>query len=178
MIADLFDEIRVCERSQQRRDIDVCGGEAVALSQFGSDHVERGMSTSSGTPGTALGTATPNQIILVQEGKITAVGGNVAIPAGAQVIDLTNETVLPGLVEAHNHLTMTLVEAVPLYGSAPKFSDRVFDSSPLLEMFVTDTTAYRALEGAGNAFERRQPFGMDAVIVGQQDAHELISIRS
>lgn len=99
-----------------------------------------------------LGTATPNQIILVQDGKITAIGGNVAIPAGAQVIDLTNETVLPGLVEAHNHLTMTLVEAVPLYGSAPKFSDRVFDSSPLLEMFVTDTTAYRALEGAGNAF--------------------------
>jgi imidazolonepropionase-like amidohydrolase len=68
------------------------------------------------------------------------------------VIDLSNLTVLPGLVEAHNHLTMTLVEAVPLYGSAPKFSDRVFDSSPLLEMFVTDTTAYRALQGAGNAF--------------------------
>jgi imidazolonepropionase-like amidohydrolase len=99
-----------------------------------------------------VGTATPNQVILVQDGKIAAVGGNVAIPPGAEVIDLSSLTVLPGLVEAHNHLTMTLVEAVPLYGSAPKFSDRVFDSSPLLEMFVTDTTAYRALEGAGNAF--------------------------
>jgi imidazolonepropionase-like amidohydrolase len=98
------------------------------------------------------GTAAANQIILVQDGKITAVGGNVTIPAGAQIIDLSGQTVLPGLVEAHNHLTMTLVEAVPLYGSAPKFGDRVFDSSPLLEMFVTDTTAYRALEGAGNAF--------------------------
>jgi imidazolonepropionase-like amidohydrolase len=98
------------------------------------------------------GTAAANQTILVQDGKISAVGANVAIPAGAQVIDLSNLTVLPGLVEAHNHLTMTLVEAVPLYGSAPRFSDRVFDSSPLLEMFVTDTTAYRALEGAGNAF--------------------------
>jgi imidazolonepropionase-like amidohydrolase len=99
-----------------------------------------------------VGTAAANQIILVQDGKITAVGGNVTIPAAAQVIDLTAQTVLPGLVEAHNHLTMTLVEAVPLYGSAPKFSDRVLDSSPLLEMFVTDTTAYRALEGAGNAY--------------------------
>jgi len=98
------------------------------------------------------GTAATNQTIVVQDGKIAAVGANIAIPAGAQVIDLSNQTVLPGLVEAHNHLTMTLVEAVPLYGAAPRFSDRVFDSSPLLEMFVTDTTAYRALEGAGNAF--------------------------
>src|SRR5206468_3782831 len=72
------------------------------------------------------GTAAANQVIVVQDGKITAVGGNVAIPPGAQTIDLSQQTVLPGLVEAHNHLTMTLVEAVPLYGSAPKFSDRVF----------------------------------------------------
>lgn len=99
-----------------------------------------------------VGTAAPNQIIIVQDGKISAVGGNVAIPAGAQVIDLTGLTVLPGLVEAHNHLTMTLVETVPLYGSAPTFSDRILDASPLLPMFVNDTTAYRALEGAGNAF--------------------------
>jgi imidazolonepropionase-like amidohydrolase len=98
------------------------------------------------------GTAAPNQIIIVQDGKISAVGGNVPIPAGAQVIDLTGLTVLPGLVEAHNHLTMTLVETVPLYGSAPTFSDRILDASPLLPMFVNDTTAYRALEGAGNAF--------------------------
>src|SRR5438552_6133503 len=98
------------------------------------------------------GTAAANQIIVVQDGKITAVGGNVTIPAGAQVIDLSAQTVLPGLVEAHNHLTMTLVEAVPLYGSAPRFSDRILDASPLLPMHVTDTTAYRALQGAGNAF--------------------------
>src|SRR5262245_42935989 len=86
------------------------------------------------------GTVLSNQIILVQDGKITAVGGNVTIPAGAEVIDLSGQTVLPGLVEAHNHLTMTLVETVPLYGSAPVFSDRILDSSPLLPMHVSDTT--------------------------------------
>jgi len=99
-----------------------------------------------------LGTAVPNQVILVQDGKISAVGGNVTIPADAQVIELMGLTVLPGLVEAHNHLTMTLVETVPLYGSQPVFSDRILDASPLLPMHVTDTTAYRALQGAGNAF--------------------------
>ena len=98
------------------------------------------------------GTAASNQIIVVENGKITAVGGNVQIPAGADVIDLSSQTVLPGLVEAHNHLTMTLVETVPLYGSQPTFSDRILDASPLLPMHVSDTTAYRALQGAGNAF--------------------------
>jgi len=44
------------------------------------------------------GTAAANQVILVENGKITAVGGNIAIPAGAEVIDLTGQTVLPGLV--------------------------------------------------------------------------------
>ena len=42
------------------------------------------------------GTAAANQIIVVQDGKISAVGGNVTIPAGAQVIDLSAQTVLPG----------------------------------------------------------------------------------
>lgn len=46
------------------------------------------------------GIALPNQVVLVSDGKITAVGGNVAVPAGADVIDLTNLTVLPGLVGA------------------------------------------------------------------------------
>ena len=41
---------------------------------------------------------------------------------------------------------------MPLYGSQPVFSDRILDASPLLPMHVTDTTAYRALQGAGNAF--------------------------
>src|SRR3977135_3658284 len=47
-----------------------------------------------------------NQIILVSGTRITDVGPNVQIPTGAQVIDLSRMTVLPGLVEAHNHLAL------------------------------------------------------------------------
>ena len=43
-----------------------------------------------------------NQIIVV-EARIRDVGPNVAIPPGAQVIDLSSMTVMPGLVDAHNH---------------------------------------------------------------------------
>src|SRR5260221_132676 len=48
-----------------------------------------------------------NQIILVTGNRITDVGPNVAIPAGAQVIDLSRMTVMPGLVDSPNHLALT-----------------------------------------------------------------------
>lgn len=44
------------------------------------------------------------QIILVRSGKIEAVGSDVKIPASAKVIDLSNRTVLPGLIDCHTHL--------------------------------------------------------------------------
>src|SRR5215469_12499072 len=46
------------------------------------------------------GTASANQVILIENGRFSAVG-NPAIPAGAQLIDLSQSYVLPGLVDAH-----------------------------------------------------------------------------
>jgi imidazolonepropionase-like amidohydrolase len=48
-----------------------------------------------------------NQIIIIQDDKIASVGSGTQIPAGAQVIDLSSATVLPGLIDAHTHITMT-----------------------------------------------------------------------
>jgi imidazolonepropionase-like amidohydrolase len=46
-----------------------------------------------------------NQIIVIQGDKIASVGAVAQIPAGAQVVDLSNATVLPGLIDAHTHVT-------------------------------------------------------------------------
>ena len=43
-----------------------------------------------------------NQVIVVEGTRIREVGAAAQIPAGAQVIDLSNMTVMGGLVEAHN----------------------------------------------------------------------------
>jgi imidazolonepropionase-like amidohydrolase len=85
------------------------------------------------------GTATTNQVILVEGEKIKAVGANLAIPAGAKVIDLSKLTVLPGLVDAHTHMALT-------YKEQPEnnyyYLTYVMESSPL-----------RAIQAASNGIQ-------------------------
>jgi imidazolonepropionase-like amidohydrolase len=42
--------------------------------------------------------------VLVEQGKIVAVGADVAVPDGATVIDAAGSWVLPGFIEAHGHV--------------------------------------------------------------------------
>jgi imidazolonepropionase-like amidohydrolase len=58
------------------------------------------------------GTGAPareDQTLILRDGRIEAMGAasTVAAPKGAQVLDLTGHTVLPGLVGMHNHLFYT-----------------------------------------------------------------------
>jgi imidazolonepropionase-like amidohydrolase len=45
----------------------------------------------------------PRGTVLIQGGRIAAVGENVTVPAGARVIDGTGRYVIPGIVDAHSH---------------------------------------------------------------------------
>jgi len=83
------------------------------------------------------GTAAANQIILVRERKIEAVGANVQIPADAQIIDLSKSSVMPGMFDAHTHLCMTMKK------------DR--DAGSYYITTLLDSTPYRAIEGVANA---------------------------
>src|ERR1700676_2437229 len=47
-----------------------------------------------------------NEVIVIQGDKIASVGSDTQVPAGALVVDLSNATVLPGLIDAHTHITM------------------------------------------------------------------------
>ncbi|PNB44138.1 Xaa-Pro dipeptidase, partial [Pseudomonas sp. FW305-130] len=48
-----------------------------------------------------------DQMIIIRGGKVEAVGptGKVTVPANARLIELGGETVLPGFIDVHVHLT-------------------------------------------------------------------------
>src|SRR5688572_1593975 len=80
-----------------------------------------------------------NQIILIEGTRIRDVGPDVSIPAGAQVIDLSAMTVLPGLVDAHNHLALTYKE-VP-------------ERNIYYLTYVLEPTALRAIQAVSNGIQ-------------------------
>ena len=50
------------------------------------------------------GTMLANQVVLVRGDRIAEVGPSLAMPPGASVIDLSNATVMPGMIDAHVHV--------------------------------------------------------------------------
>ncbi len=101
---------------------------------------------------TESGTVLTNQIILIKDGKIDAVGANLSIPPDANVLDLSGMTVLPGLIDCHTHLTDSYVDSDPLSELRKSAAIDAFASIPnakatLLAGFTTvrDMGTYRAL---------------------------------
>ncbi|MDR3703559.1 MAG: amidohydrolase family protein, partial [Candidatus Sulfopaludibacter sp.] len=76
-----------------------------------------------------------NQNILIQGDRILEVGPNVAAPPDARVVDLSNSTVLPGLIDNHTHV---LLQAHP----TPTDYD---------EQLIKESIAYRAIRATVSA---------------------------
>ena len=49
-----------------------------------------------------------NGVIIVNNGKIQAVGENVDVPEGAKVLDMSDKNVMPGMIDSHCHIGLSL----------------------------------------------------------------------
>jgi imidazolonepropionase-like amidohydrolase len=101
---------------------------------------------------TLAGRATGAQVIVVRDGLIVDVGPDVQVPGGARIVDLTAYTVLPGLMDAHTHLTIDQRNQDPLAELEHTAAERALGAIPnaravLLAGFTTvrDLGSYRAL---------------------------------
>ncbi len=83
------------------------------------------------------GQVVSDQTILIENGIIAAVGNDVEVPAGAQMIDLPEATVFPGLMDAHTHLCMTV--------------DLDRDNGSYYYTTLQESNAARAVDGVVNA---------------------------
>ena len=83
-----------------------------------------------------------NAVVILDGEKIAAVGSGLPIPPNADVIDLGDATLLPGLIDAHTHLLLEMDGASVLQ-----------QDIGMLKAVATQTTAERALLGARNAKE-------------------------
>jgi imidazolonepropionase-like amidohydrolase len=92
------------------------------------------------------------QTILARDGVIAEIGPTIEVPSGARVVDLSGYTVLPGLIDAHTHLTIDIKSQDPLGELQHTAAERALGSLPnaravLLAGFTTvrDLGSYRAL---------------------------------
>jgi imidazolonepropionase-like amidohydrolase len=94
--------------------------------------------------------------VLVDDGRIVAVGPNIAAPADAQRVALPGQTLLPGFIEGHSHLLLHPYDKVSWDDQVLKESEAyrvaravVHAKATLLAGFTTVRDL--GTEGAGNA---------------------------
>ncbi len=104
----------------------------------------------------------PATTVVVQDGLITAIGPDAAIPEGTEVIDGAGQTLLPGLIDAHQHVFMPQALVQNL----------VFGVTSVLDMFTAPqfATAMRDEQEAGQSAYRADLFSA-GVLATAPDGH-------
>ncbi len=85
----------------------------------------------------------PNTDVLIVNGKITQIGKGIKAPAGTKEVDATGKFMMPGIIDAHSHIAIDVVNE----GTSPVTSE-VWVGDALNPL---DISIYRALAGGVTA---------------------------
>src|SRR5208337_5073985 len=82
-----------------------------------------------------------NGVLVMQGGKITAVGAAsaVTVPSGAQVVDVTGMTVYPGLIDSETSLGLTEISAEAMTNDLVEMSDEIMPHMHTAEAFHAES---------------------------------------
>ncbi len=83
---------------------------------------------------TVTGPVIPDGDVLVQNGKIKAVGEHLTAPAGTTVIDARGKIVTPGIIDAHSHMAAS--------SSVNEFSDAITDEVRVADIIDPDSRSF------------------------------------
>src|SRR3954469_19981486 len=82
-----------------------------------------------------------NGVVVMENGKIAAVGSasSVNIPKNAKVVDATNMTVYPGLIDSFSHLGLTEISAVDMSNDLLETSEEIMPHMHVADAFHAET---------------------------------------
>ena len=165
-----------------------CAGPAAAGLQEEGPSQETGeapvIAIRGGTIWTLQGEPIEGGVVLLREGKIVAVGKDVSIPPGADLIDATGKIVMPGMIDSYTRLGLVEIGAVPVTRDFDEGTDpvtpqmRVADGlNPASELIpvarLNGVTSALSVPGEGNVLS-----GMGAVIHLNGETVEDLVIRA
>jgi imidazolonepropionase-like amidohydrolase len=117
---------------------------------------------------TAAGAPIDKGVLIVRKDKIVAVGAesDTSIPEGAQVIDLSGKTIVPGLVDTHSHIGIWPRPHVPAHNDGNEGSGPVQPALRALDAIQPDDPGIRMAVAGGVTTANIMP-GSANVIGGQ-----------
>ena len=93
-----------------------------------------------------------NGTVIIRNGKIAAVGKDLAVPAGAQVIDGKGKFIMPGIIDAHSHSSAESINEGSLSNTAMVRIEDVLreDAIGLYRSLAGGVTTLNVLHGSAN----------------------------
>ena len=93
-----------------------------------------------------------NCTVVIQKGKITAVGKDIVIPSGIKEINVTGKYVMPGIIDSHSHIALTEIaeQTNPVTPQIWMRDALEPGDNSILKTLAGGVTSLKTMHGSGN----------------------------